>query len=76
MNDPRNAEAHATVLGTGIQRQLKPGGPKGIEGSTPSGGTLEPCVRCPGCGRRVDLRARADWSYMWCGTKPYEEEVW
>lgn len=24
----------------GIQHQLKPGGPKGIEGSTPSGGTV------------------------------------
>lgn len=35
----RNAETHAVVLGTGIQRQLKPGGPKGIVGSNPTDGT-------------------------------------
>lgn len=43
---PKNAEPNAAVLGTGIQHQLKPGGPKGIVGSTPTGGTRRLVVHC------------------------------
>lgn len=42
-----NAEPDAAVLGTGIQHQLKPGGPStGIVGSTPTGGTRRLVVHC------------------------------
>lgn len=41
-----NAEPDAAVLGTGIQHQLKPGGPSGIVGSIPTGGTPRLVVHC------------------------------
>jgi len=39
--DGRGAMTDAAVIGIGIHHQLKPGGPEGIVGSTPTGGTNE-----------------------------------